>query len=299
MRKIKKDNLRGIFWALVSALASGIMINMVKHVSKDIGTGEIIFFRNLFAFAMFIPIIAYKGHMHFKTNRISLHLARSATGLISMMIYFFTVSKMNLSVVTALSFTAPLFSAIMAIYFFKDKPNYHQTFALFVGFTGVMIVARPEGAGFEPLTLLVLICTFFWALSGIIIKKLSETESPMQTTFYMTVFMMLFSAPMAFYSWKGPSTDNYMWIFGIALFSNILQYSLARSLSHADISVILPFDFTRLFFTAGIAYLAFGEEMDVNALMGSVVILSSAFYAAMTERRKMRKLTAVSQINRL
>lgn len=296
--KRHKENLRGIFWGLVSCLFSGIMVNMVKHVSVNLGTAEIIFSRNIFAFMMFIPIIIYKGLPHFKTNKIGLHLLRSSTGLTSMMIYFYTLSKMNISVVTALSFTAPLYTAILAVYFFKDKMNIHQIFALFVGLIGVIIVARPDSANFNPLSFLVLLCTLFWALSGIIIKKLSETESAMQTTFYMTFFMMIFSAPLAFMNWKMPTNGEFTWLFCIALASNILQYSLAKSLELADFSVVLPFDFTRLIFSAGIAYIVFHEQMDINAIIGSVVILASAFYAALNERRKIRKLTQMGQLNR-
>lgn len=296
--KQNKNVLAGILWTISSTFFSGVMINMVKHVSTDLNTAEIIFFRNVFAFAMFLPIIFYKGVSHFKTNRIGVHLLRSFTGLTSMMIYFYCVSVMNISVVTAISFTAPLFTAIMAIYFFKDKLNVHQGFALFVGFVGVLIVIQPSNEGFNPIALIVLISAVFWALSGIIIKKLAETESALQTTFFMTLFMMIFSAPIAIYVWDSPTPEQLMWLFGIAVSSNLLQYSLAKSLACSDFSVVLPFDFTRMIFSAGIAYLAFGENMDVNALMGSVVILAAAFYAAFTERRKIRRLAQMGQMNR-
>jgi drug/metabolite transporter (DMT)-like permease len=285
----------GIFWALISCFCSGIMVNMVKHVAVDMNTVEIIFFRNVFAFLMFVPIIAYTGFAKFKTHKIKIHILRSITGLISMMIFFFAISKMSISVVTAMSFTAPLFTAIMAVYFFKDKMNVHQMFALFVGFVGVLIVVQPGTEAFKPVGLLVLISAVFWALSSIIIKKLAETEKPIVTTFYMTFFMIIFSAPIAMYNFEQPTPEQYMWVFGIALTSNFLQYGLSKSLTYADLSVLLPFDFTRLIFGAGIAYWFFGEDIDVNAALGSVIIIAAAFYTAITERRRVRKLTEYTQ----
>jgi drug/metabolite transporter (DMT)-like permease len=296
MIKQKKNVAAGIFWTLVSCFFSGIMVNMVKHVSVDMHSAQIIFLRNIFAFLIFVPIVFYYGFAKFKTNKVGLHVLRSVTGLISMLIFFYSISKMNISVVTAISFTAPLFTAIFAIYFFKDKLNIHQTFALFVGFIGVMVVVQPGGEAFNPLSMLVLICTVFWALSGILIKKLSETDTPMAITFYMTIFMIIFSAPLALMDWAKPSLDNYIWVFGIALSSNLLQYSLAKSLTYADFSVVLPFDFTRLIFSAGFAYILFGENMDINAAFGSIIIVSAAFYAALNERRKIRRLTEISSI---
>ncbi len=297
-RKHSKNVAAGIFWTLLSCLSSGIMVNMVKEVSVELGTAQIIFLRNVFAFLIFLPIVFYIGFAKFRTNRIKLHFLRSTTGLLSMMIFFHSLSVMNVSVVTAISFTAPLFTAILAVYFFRDKMNVHQIFALFVGFIGVLIVMQPGTDAFSVHMLPMLVCTFFWALSGIIIKKLSETEAPIQTTFYMTFIMIILTAPLAFMNWNQPSLEAYGWVFGIAAISNVLQYSLAKSLSYADFSVLLPFDFTRLVFSAGIAYIAFGEKMDVNAVLGSVVILSSGFYAVLNERRKIRKLTELTQANK-
>ena len=142
---------------------------------------------------------------------------------------------------------------------------------------------------------LALISAVFWALSSIIIKKLSETEKPIVTTFYMTFFMIIFSAPLALYNFRQPDLEQYFWVFGIALTSNFLQYGLSKSLTYADLSVLLPFDFTRLIFGATIAYLMFDEKMDVNAALGSIIIIAAAFYTAITERRRVRKLTEFTQ----
>jgi drug/metabolite transporter (DMT)-like permease len=212
-----------------------------------------------------------------------------------MMMFFYAISQLNISVVVAISFTAPLFTAILAVYFFKDKPNIHQIFALLVGFFGVYVVVSPDSKDFDPMCLLVLVSTMFWGVSGILIKKLSQTDGAMQTTFYMTFFMMLMVAPLALYEWKNPTMDEYLWLFGVAVSSNLLQYSLAKSLGYADFSVVLPFDFTRLIFSSGIAYIFFHETMEPNTVIGSVVILSAAFYAALNERKKIRRLAAMAR----
>ncbi len=289
---------KGIFWFVFSGFFSGVMINMAKHVIGHMHMTEVIFIRNVFAFAMFLPIMYFTGFGHFRTARLSVHLARSSSGLCTMMLYFYCVSIMKVADVTAISFTTPLFTAVFAIYILKDKFNRHQAFALFLGFIGVMVVVQPGTTSFDPHSLLMLIASFFWGVSSIIIKKLSKTETPMQTTFYMTFFMMSFSAPMAIYKWHNPSLDDCIWLFFVALASNLMQYGLAKALKFADFSVLLPIDFTRLIFSAGIAYFAFGEKMSVNTLLGAIVILSAAFYSVINERRKQRRLAAASQVLR-
>lgn len=271
---------QAVTWATISSIASAVMVNIVRHVSLEINVAEIIFIRNIFAFLMFLPVIVYLKPATFKTERIGLHALRSVTGVIAMMAFFYSISKMNLSTVTALSFTAPLFMAVIAYFFLNDKFGKHRIISLIVGFLGALIVIRPGFDGYDQYSLYVVFAAIFWALSGFLIKKLSETDSPISITFYMTFFMIIFAGPVAIYFWQEPSMDNLLWIFGIAVSSNILQYSLAKALSLVDMSVILPVDFTRLVYTAIIAYFAFGEVMDMPALIGSMIIISSAIYTA-------------------
>ncbi len=212
-------------------------------------------------------------------------MVRSCSGMISMLAFFYAISKMNLSVVTSLSFTAPLFTAVLAYFLFKEKLGKNRLIGLIMGFVGVLIVVRPGFEGFNPLSLIVIFSAVFWAISGIVIKTLLKTEKPIVITFYMTIFMTIFSAPVAFSYWGNPSSEDMMWVFGIAVTSNILQYTLAKSLSLVDITFTLPFDFSRLIYTSVIAYFAFGEVLDIPAAIGAVIIILSAIFTAYKESR--------------
>ena len=277
--------IQAIIWANISSLASAVMVSLVRHVSVDMNVAEIIFIRNIFAFMMFLPFLWFYGLAEFKTNNIKLHMMRSITGVIAMMAFFYGISKINLSLVTAISFTAPLFMAIIAYFFLKDKFGKYRTASLAVGFIGALIVIRPGFEAYNEYSLFVVFAALFWALSGVLIKLLSATESPMVITFYMTIFMAIFSAPVAAYFWQTPTYDHLFWIFLIAFFSNILQFSLAKALSLVDMSVILPVDFTRIIYTAIIAYIFFGEVMDIPATIGSAVIIASAAFTAYRQNK--------------
>lgn len=283
--KLRSNVYQAIFWANLSSIASAIMVNIVRHVSVEINVAEIIFLRNIFAFLMFLPIVIYVKPQTFKTEKIKLHMLRSVTGVIAMMAFFYSISKMNLSLVTAISFTAPLFMAIISYFFLNDKFGKHRTISLLIGFVGALIVIRPGFSGYNEYSLIVVFAAVFWAFSGVLIKKLSNTDSPLSITFYMTMFMIIFSGPIAWYFWQTPTYENLFWIFLIAAASNILQFSLAKSLSLVDMSVMLPVDFTRLIYTSIIAYFIFGEVMDIPAFIGSVVIINSAVYTAYRQNK--------------
>lgn len=61
-------------------------------------------------------------------------------------------------------------------------------------------------------------------------------------------------------------------------------FAIFQAYRFADLTLLLPFDFSRLVFTLLLAYILFSEVMDIWSGMGAVVILSSAVYLAYREK---------------
>ena len=69
----------------------------------------------------------------------------------------------------------------------------------------------------------------------------------------------------------------------LGLVSTVMQYTLSHALSLADISILTPFDFSRLVFTALFAYVFFQEPLSLYTAIGSAIIIGSAAYIAHRE----------------
>lgn len=285
---MQKNSINAALWMVFSTLCSATMIIMVRFVEKEVSVAQMIFLRNIFASMMFIPFVAFKGYSFLKTKRLKNHLYRALSGVIAMMIFFHCIREMKASTLVAITYTTPIFASLMAYYKFHDKPGVHRIASIVLGFAGALIVIRPGLDGFTPLSLLMLVCSFFWALSSILIKDLGKTELPGTITFYLTIYMSLITLPIVFFveGWKNPSMESILWIVGIALVSNLLQYSQAKALAMADMSFVYPFDYTRLIFTSIFTFIIFHEIVDLPTVLGSVVIIGSAVYTAYRESKK-------------
>ena len=117
-----------------------------------------------------------------------------------------------------------------------------------------------------------------WTNCGIIIKKLTFTESPATIAFYMFLLTSILSAPLAVMEWQMPTTHQFLWLLVLGFSFYLMQFAVAKSFSMAKITIIIPFQFMTLIFTALIAYLAFGELVDTYTVIGAVIILASAVY---------------------
>ena len=116
---------------------------LIRHVSNDIHPFEIAFFRNLFALFAMVPWFVKLGWAPLRTSRPGLMLWRAVLNSACMMGFFMAISLAPLAEVTALGFTAPIYVAILAIFFLGERPGLQRWSAILVGFIGVFVVLRP------------------------------------------------------------------------------------------------------------------------------------------------------------
>ena len=76
---------------------------------------------------------------------------------------------------------------------------------------------------------------------------------------------------------------------GIGIAGTLAQMLMTQSLRLAETSVVLPFDFTKLVWSAFFAWLLFGELIDTWTLAGALVIFSGGLYVAYRERQLARR----------
>ena len=124
--------------ALFAAMHAG-----VRFVSAGVHPFEIAFFRNLFGFLVFTPMLVRSGPMMLYTRRLGAHLGRGAINSFSMLAWFTALSLIPLAEATALALTGPLFVTMGAIFFLGETVRARRWIALGVGAAGTMVILRP------------------------------------------------------------------------------------------------------------------------------------------------------------
>ena len=229
--------------------------------------------RNFFALVFLFPFLAKNFDKIVKTKAIGMHFARGLIGFIGMVLWFYVITLIPLSEAVAISFLLPISTTIAAIFFLKEKVDWKVWISLFIGFVGVLIIIRPGFREFNIAYLLAIIAPFIWSISQILIKKMVKTESPETITLYLSLVMLTLSIPFAIPYLKPISPIDWLWFILLGLVSNYSYICNVICYSKADVSVMQPFDFSRLIFTAIIAHFAFGEKVDLIMFIGALVIL--------------------------
>ena len=270
---------------LGSTIALSLMHASVRYLSVDLHPFVIAFFRNFLAVLLLFPIIARNNFAIMHSIHMKWHVLRASLNIIAMLMFFYALSITELAVVQALGFTAPLFATILAMVLLREKVRLRRWMALIIGFTGVLIVLRPGAVAIELGPLLVLGSAAVWALTMIIIKRLSNTDSPLTITAWVAIFLTVLSLPTALLVWQWPQG----WQWGILLFTAITgtvgQLLLTKAFAYTEASIVMPFDFAKILWSASLGYWVFGEFVSLNTWIGALVIFSGACYVAIREHQ--------------
>ena len=277
--------LRGIVLMCVSTVAFSIMHGLVRFVSEVLPPFQIAFFRNIFGLAFLLPLLMRSRFSILRTKRIGLHALRGIINLIAMLMFFTALSISPIAKVTALSFTAPIFMAILAVFVLRERFRIYRWLAILSGFIGMLIILRPGLVAIDTGALLVTASAGLWAIALLLIKILSRTEASLTIVAYMGIFLGVFSIFPALWVWQPFGMQTLFWLALIGLFGTIAQMSLSQSLKETDPTALMPFDFLKLVWTALIGAWFFSEIPDVYTLIGAAVIFASGFFIALREQK--------------
>jgi len=282
----RSDPLKGILWMLGAGVCMSAMHVLIRHLSGDLHPFEIAFFRNVFAILALAPWFIRLGWAPLYTKRPGLMFWRAVINSACMMGFFTAISLAPLAEITALGFTAPIYVAILAIFFLNERIGLRRWSAILVGFAGVFVVLRP---GFDTIGLgqiLVLGSAFGWGVCLVMIKILGRTESSVTITVYMSIMMTPMLLIPAAYVWIWPTWEQLGWLLLLGILGGIGQMGMAEALRLAPTHVIMPVDFTRLLIISLFAYMAFGEVPDSFVWLGGAMIFASTAFITYREHLK-------------
>jgi drug/metabolite transporter (DMT)-like permease len=251
---------------------------------------QIAFLRNLFGVIVFAPLLMSNGLGFLKTRRIGLHSLRCLLNVVAMLMFFTALSLVPVARVTALSFSAPIFMALMSVLFLGERFRARRWIALVMGLAGTLIILRPGMIPVDLGSILVITAAFLWALTMILIKMLSRTESSFTITAYMNILLSLFSLGPALWVWVMPSAMMWLWLAVIGVIGTIAQLALSQALKETEPTAVLPFDFLKMVWATLLGIWIFGELPDIYTWIGAMVVFSSGLYIAYREYLDRRRV---------
>lgn len=275
---------------MLAAFALAANHSLVRVVTAELHPFEASALRFLWAVPIMLPWLLRGRGAVLRTRRHGLHFATAVLTVIMTASFFVALSRMPLAEATALNFTAPLFTTVIAAWMLKERVGLARWGATVIGFVGVLIILRPGFIEIPPVALLPTFGAFLLAWWFIAVKRLSATESTATITTYQTLWSALLLTLIAVPVWVTPTWETLGYSAAMGGLGTTGIIFTSRAFSLAEASIVAPLDYMRLPFIAIVGYLAFGEIPDGISVVGALIITASAIFivrrATVTERAR-------------
>jgi drug/metabolite transporter (DMT)-like permease len=270
---------------VLGAACVAIQNGMIRVVSAEIHTFEIVFFRNLFGLAAMLPFLGGIGLGMFRARHPGQLLLMSVWHLLGMVGFFLAIVYLPLAEVIALAFSKPLFATVGAALILREVVRARRWSAVALGFAGVLIVLQPGAQAISPYAVLVLLGALMGAITSLMIKRLTATEAISTIVWYQALFATVLALPLCLLQWRMPDPMGWLLLIAIGALGTVSWLTATRAFFLIDASAVVPFEFLRLPFAALVAYLWFAEVPSVWTWLGGALIFGTSIYIAQREAR--------------
>jgi len=269
-------------------LSFSIMAVSIRLLAGKLTVFEILTVRSFGALAILFTLLAINPGLRpdARTRRVPMHVFRSAVHFAGQYCWATALTLLPFATVFALEFTLPVWVLILAVAVLGEKLTSGRIVVIVLGFIGCLVILRPGLIAFQPASILVLLCSFFYAVFNVATKQMTSTE----TTFGIVFWMNLLQFPLAL-AGSDPLFVLRLepWQFapmaGVGISGLAAHYCMARAFRYGDASLVIPLDFLRVPLIALVGYLFFGESVDALVFVGAAIILSGILWNLRQEAR--------------
>jgi drug/metabolite transporter (DMT)-like permease len=246
------DNLRGAALMILAMFGFAVEDMMVKVISVDMPTGQIIFLLGGGGAIVFGILCRLQGQPLFERKMLSRPIfLRSLAELIGTLGYVTAITLTPISTASAILQATPLLVTLGAAVLFGEMVGWRRWSAIFVGFFGVLLIIRPGTEGFDQLSLITLVGVLGLAGRDLATRGVPKETSSMQLSFL--AFLTLVPASMilswgAKTPWIAPTQTIWLLVIGATIITALAYYAIVAAMRVGEISFVTPFRYTRLVF---------------------------------------------------
>jgi len=257
---------------LICTLSFTMMNAIVKHM-EHLPAFELVFFRSISSCLICFALLSAKNIPVLGRQR-KLLAIRGLVGVSSMALFFLAMQEIPFGSAVSLRYLSPIFAAILAVFYLKEKIKPVQWLFFFMAFLGVVLLKgfdlRINGIGLTYIL-------FSAALSGwvyVLIRKIGPGEHPLVVVNYFMFIASLAGLIAAIPIWIWPQGSEWLILSSIGIFGFVGQLYMTKAFQIEAASKIAPMKYMEAIFALLLAWIWFGEKYAYLALLGICLILA-------------------------
>ncbi|EIJ0983485.1 DMT family transporter [Vibrio vulnificus] len=272
----------GVRYMILSALGFALMSASVKYVSvHGIPLFEIVAARALVSLIISYLDVKRKGISVWGNNKRWL-FARGAVGTLALMCVYYAVTALPLAEATILQYVHPVFTALLAVLFLKERVQPATLACIVLCLLGVFTMVYPsfDASGVGELPMLsvgiALLGAFGSSIAYVIVRKLSRTEDSSVIIFYFPLVALPVSAMLIGDDLVVPDVALILVLILVGIFTQIGQFGLTKAMQTQTAGNASAYSYVQIVFSALLGVVLFNEVPSIWTLLGGSLIVIGA-----------------------
>jgi drug/metabolite transporter (DMT)-like permease len=183
-------------------------------------------------------------------------------------------------------FSTPFFVTLLSGFVLGEWAGWRRWTAIGIGFSGVLLIARPGMGGMHPAALLCLGGAICYSVYNISTRVLARTDSNQTTLFYSNFVGTVAALPALPFVWTTPHEPVVIVLMVlIGVLGSFGHFLLIAAHRLASASVLAPFIYSQLIWAITAGYLVFGQLPSEWTLAGAAIVIASGLYILFREHK--------------
>ncbi len=299
MKQYIKNMDRGILFMLLASLSFAAMGGFAKVVSQILPPVEVTFFRNIFGVVL-VGLAIWKVPLKQTGGKPLLLLFRGSMGFAALLAYFYIMAHIPLGEAVTYNKTSPIFVAIFAYVFLKEKLQPSALIAIVIGFVGIVLVAQPEGGNFDKYDILGIFSGIGAALAYTSIRELRKyydtraivmsfmavgTVGPMILMALTPYVSVSSDFDWMFAEFVMPQGIVWLYVTAVGVFATISQLLMTKAYELTKAGIVGTISYSNIVFAVIIGVMLGDPIPNIWTILGIILVIMSGLMVALAKEK--------------
>jgi drug/metabolite transporter (DMT)-like permease len=283
--------LAGIAMMLIGIFFFALNDALGKWLIATYSVGQLLLVRSVAGLAFLTPFIRREGKLAFTgAPRPWLQLLRPVFSTFEVACFYWALAYMPLADVMTFYLAGPIYVTAVSPLLLDEHVGWRRWAAVIVGFAGVMIALGPSAGSFAPAAMVALAGSFSFSILMICTRLVRGTSDIVLVT-TQTAGALLFGAIAAPLTWVTLTLGDAALLVLLGVVAMIAHVCVNRALKLAPASVVVPYQYSTIFWAILLGYVFFGDIPGPAMLTGAAIIIAAGIYIFIRERTGAKPVT--------
>ena len=285
---------------LTAVLLMTIADAMIKAFMGDFGLWQLFLTRAPFALALLVGLAALLPARNWRLRSAWAALCdpwvslRSVLIVLMYLFMYMSFPYLKLAVMGAAFFIAPIFTALMAALFLKDRVGLRGWLGVALGFIGVMVVSRPGTSVFQPAIFLPVIAGLCYSVAAVLTRAKLRQSNTLGVALSLNLILMILSgllalglnfapppaawvehSPFMLRPWAPMAGQDWAAIVVMAVLVCGITVLLALAYQVGRTVLVATLEYSYLIYAGVIGFVFLGEVLDGFSLLGMAILVTA------------------------